>query len=79
MYIIRMINFDILYFQLQLLELPVDHILDPLLLRDVPHRGPQLPSQLQEQEQAILQAAQVTTNIVLYFIFKHVTNLSDLR
>ena len=61
---IRMINFDVQYFQLQLLELPVDHILDPLLLRDVPHRGPQLPSQLQEQEQAILRAAQVTTNIV---------------
>ena len=59
-----MINCDILYFQLQLLELPVDHILDPLLLRDVPHRGPQLPSQ--EQEQAILQAAQVTTIIVLH-------------
>ena len=74
---IRMINFDVRYFQLQLLELPVDHILDPLLLRDVPHRGPQLPSQ--EQEQVILQAAQVTTNIVLHFIFRHVTNWSDLR
>ena len=32
------------YFQLQLLEFTVNHILDPLLLRDVPHRGPQLPS-----------------------------------
>ena len=46
--------------QLQLLERPADNLPHPLLLRDVPDRGPQLPPDQQFQEQDIPQAAQVT-------------------
>ena len=43
----------------ELLELPAHHLPHPLLLRDVPHPGLQLPPQQQLQEQNIFQAAEV--------------------
>ena len=49
-----------IYWQMQLLELPADHLPHPLLLCHVPDRGAQLPPHQQLQEQDIPQTAQVS-------------------
>ena len=51
----------------ELLELPAHHLPHPLLLRDVPHPGLQLPPQQQLQEQNIFQAAEVFTSTIYLF------------
>ena len=51
----------------ELLELPAHHLPHPLLLRDVPHPGLQLPPQQQLQEQNIFQAAEVSTSTIYLF------------
>ena len=53
----------------ELLELPAHHLPHPLLLRDVPHPGLQLPPQQQLQEQNIFQAAEVPAYIYNLFIY----------
>ena len=49
-----------IYWQMQLLELPADHLPHPLLLRHVPDRGAQLPPHQQLQEQDLPQTSQVS-------------------
>ena len=62
----------------ELLELPAHHLPHPLLLRDVPHPGLQLPTQQQLQEQNILQAAEVST-IYLYLSIHYLLRISGRR